>query len=50
MAKGRVQADRSEGNDLGINATPSIYINGRKYEDPLEISSLTDWGDEDLGR
>jgi thiol-disulfide isomerase/thioredoxin len=50
MAKGRVQADRSEGNDLGINATPSIYINGRKYEDPLEISSLKDWVDEDLGR
>jgi thiol-disulfide isomerase/thioredoxin len=48
--KGRVQRDRSEGIDLGINATPSIYINGRKYEDPLEISSLKDWVDEDLGR
>lgn len=48
--KARVQADRSEGNDLGINATPSIYINGRKYDDPLEIASLKDWVDEELGR
>jgi len=48
--KGRVQADKTEGNDLGINATPSIYINGRKYEDPLEIASLRDWVDEELGR
>jgi 2-hydroxychromene-2-carboxylate isomerase len=48
--KGQVQADKSEGNDLGILATPSIYINGRKYEDPLEIASLKDWIDEELGR
>jgi 2-hydroxychromene-2-carboxylate isomerase len=48
--KGRVQADKSEGNDLGINSTPSIYINGRKYEDPLEIASFRDWIDEELGR
>jgi thiol-disulfide isomerase/thioredoxin len=48
--KNRVQADRSLGDDLGINATPSIYINGRKYEDPLDLASLKDWVDEDLGR
>ena len=48
--KGRVQADKSEGNDLGVIATPSIYINGRKYDDPLEISSFKDWLDEELGR
>jgi thiol-disulfide isomerase/thioredoxin len=50
LAKGRVQSDRAEGVDLGINGTPSIYINGRKYEDPLEISSLKDWVDEELQR
>ena len=48
--KGRVQADKSEGSNLGIVATPSIYINGRKYEDPLEIASFKDWIDEELGR
>jgi 2-hydroxychromene-2-carboxylate isomerase len=48
--KGRVEKDRAEGMNLGINATPSIYINGRKYDDPLEIASLRDWVDEELGR
>ena len=48
--KDRVQADKSEGSDLGIAATPSIYINGRKYGDPLELVSLKDWVDEELGR
>ena len=48
--KNRVQADKSEGNDLGVMATPSIYINGRKYEDPLEIASFRDWINEELGR
>ena len=48
--KGRVEKDRAEGINLGINATPTIYINGRKYDDPLEIASLRDWVDEELGR
>jgi len=49
-SQARVQADRDEGIELGINATPSIYINGRKYDDPLDIESLKDWVDEELGR
>jgi thiol-disulfide isomerase/thioredoxin len=48
--KDRVQDDRNDGNDLGISATPTIYINGRKYGDPLEINSIKDWIDEELGR
>jgi thiol-disulfide isomerase/thioredoxin len=48
--KDRVQADRAEGAELGINATPTIFINGRRYHDPLEIVSLKDWIDEELGR
>jgi thiol-disulfide isomerase/thioredoxin len=48
--KDRVAKDRSEGDDLGINATPTIYINGRKYDDPLEIASFRDWINEELGR
>jgi thiol-disulfide isomerase/thioredoxin len=48
--KDRVEADRSEGDDLGINGTPTLYINGRKYVDPLDIASLKDWIDEELGR
>jgi protein-disulfide isomerase len=48
--KDRVARDRSEGDDLGINATPTIYVNGRKYDDPLEIASFRDWINEELGR
>jgi thiol-disulfide isomerase/thioredoxin len=48
--KERVQAEKSEGSDLGINGTPAIYVNGRRYGDPLEIASLRDWIDEELGR
>jgi thiol-disulfide isomerase/thioredoxin len=48
--KSRVEADRAEGLRLGVDSTPTIYINGRKYNDPLEIASLKDWVDEELGR
>jgi thiol-disulfide isomerase/thioredoxin len=50
FAKSRVEKDKSEGMTLGINSTPTIYINGRKYSDPLDIVSLKDWIDEELGR
>jgi thiol-disulfide isomerase/thioredoxin len=49
-AKDRVQQDKALGTELGVNSTPSIYINGRKYTDNLEIVSLKDWIDEELGR
>ena len=48
--KNRVQKDRDEGRELGINATPTLFINGRKYTDHLEMKSLKDWIDEELGR
>jgi thiol-disulfide isomerase/thioredoxin len=48
--KNRVEGDRTEGLRLGVDSTPTIYIGGRKYNDPLEIASLKDWVDEELGR
>jgi protein-disulfide isomerase len=45
-----VQRDRSEGRSLEIRRTPAIFINGRRYSDDLDISSLKDWIDEELGR
>jgi thiol-disulfide isomerase/thioredoxin len=48
--KNRVEADKTEGIGLGIAATPTIYVNGRKYGDALDIASLKDWVDEELGR
>ncbi len=28
----KINTDRSEGNSLGVNSTPTLYINGQKYE------------------
>ena len=46
----RVQRDRDEARALQIHRTPAIFINGRKYTDELDLPSLTDWIDEELGR
>jgi protein-disulfide isomerase len=45
-----VQKDRSDGEALSIQATPTIYMNGREYTDPRDIDSLKDWINEELGR
>ncbi len=31
-----VLRDRDQGRELGVNSTPTIYINGRKFEEPHE--------------
>jgi protein-disulfide isomerase len=46
----RVQKDRSEGEGLSISSTPTLYVNGRKYSDPVDTDSLKDWVNEELGR
>ncbi len=33
-SKGRVDAGRKEGEDLGVNQTPTLYINGRYFPGP----------------
>ncbi|BBH53677.1 thioredoxin domain-containing protein [Fluviispira sanaruensis] len=35
-----IMADLEEMSSLGVNATPSIYINGEKYENNLSFESL----------
>ena len=32
----RVEADRAEGAKLGIEGTPTIYVNGRLLREPLK--------------
>jgi protein-disulfide isomerase len=48
--KAAVSKDKSDGVALGINSTPTIYINGRKYAGRHDIESISDWVDEELGR
>jgi len=41
--KARVQKDRSDGAAAGIEATPTLYINGREYTDGRDTDSLREW-------
>jgi thiol-disulfide isomerase/thioredoxin len=48
--RGRVDKDKGEGQTLGINHTPTIYINGREFTDPRDADSMRDWINEELNR
>jgi protein-disulfide isomerase len=48
--KARVQKDRDEGQTLGLQATPTVYIDGREYTDPKDTESLREWIKEELSR
>jgi protein-disulfide isomerase len=48
--KARVQKDRDEGQALGLEATPTLYIDGREYTDPKDAESLSEWIKEELSR
>jgi protein-disulfide isomerase len=48
--KARVQKDKAEGEALGIQSTPTVYLDGREYTDPKDAESLREWIKEELGR
>jgi hypothetical protein len=48
--RGHVQRDRTEARSLAIQRTPALFINGRRYTDAIDLPSLEDWIDEELGR
>ena len=48
--KERVMKDRNEGQALGLQATPTVFIDGREYTDPKDTESLREWIKEELGR
>lgn len=48
--KARVDSDRAEGSALGLQSTPTIYINGKLYSDARDVDSMRDWINEELGR
>ena len=48
--KAQVDQDRADGNATGLTATPTIFINGRKYSGRHDLASIRDWVDEELGR
>ena len=48
--KARIEADKKQGENVGVNATPTLYFNGREYQDPKEAADLSDWIDEELAQ
>jgi protein-disulfide isomerase len=46
----RVNRDRADGEKVGVDATPSLYINGRKFHGPMTVEEVKDWIDEELNR
>jgi protein-disulfide isomerase len=49
-AKEVVAHDRSEGERLEINSTPTLFINGRRYAGPIDFEDIKDWVDEELNK
>jgi protein-disulfide isomerase len=43
-----VQADMREGDEAGVDGTPTIFFNGRQYEGPAHPRYFKYWIDEDL--
>lgn len=49
-AKAAVTRDRELGDKLDIQATPTLFVDGRKYHGPNEYEDLKDWIDEELNK
>ncbi len=46
----RVARDRSDGERAGVDATPTLYINGRKFHGAPTYEELKDWIEEELNK
>ncbi len=48
LAMAQVAADVKQGETVGVNSTPTLYFNGRRYEGPMHKKYLELWVDEEL--
>jgi protein-disulfide isomerase len=48
--KAKVQKDRTDGQAAGLQATPTLYIDGREYTDGRDSDSLREWIKDALGQ
>ncbi|HEX3764976.1 MAG TPA: thioredoxin domain-containing protein [Kofleriaceae bacterium] len=44
----QVTADLKQGEDAGVDATPTLFFNDRRYEGPMVAKYIEMWIDEDL--
>jgi protein-disulfide isomerase len=49
-AKDFVAKDRTEGEKLEVAATPTLFINGRRYSGPHQYDDIKDWVEEELNK
>jgi protein-disulfide isomerase len=47
-ANQQVTDDLKQGEDMGVDATPTIFFNDRKYDGPLGVKYLEAWIEEEL--
>ena len=47
-AEAVVNADKAEGTEAGVSGTPTLYVNGRKYDGILHPKYLKMWIEEEL--
>ncbi|MES1208088.1 MAG: thioredoxin domain-containing protein, partial [Pseudomonadota bacterium] len=48
--KAKVAKDHDEGASIGLQATPTLYIDGREYTDSRDTDALRDWIKDELGK
>jgi protein-disulfide isomerase len=46
----QVKKDHAEGEKIDIQATPSLYINGKLFRGPHTFEEIKDWIDEELNK
>ena len=44
----QVKADKQQGQNAGVDSTPTIYFQDRKYEGPMGVRFINLWVDEEL--
>ncbi len=49
-AADKVNKDRADGEKVNVDATPTLFINGRKFHGPPTYEELKDWIEEELNK
>jgi protein-disulfide isomerase len=47
-AGAQVESDKKEGDSAGVEGTPTLFVNGRKYQDPQIEKYVKMWVEEEL--
>lgn len=47
-AIGQVNSDVAQGDEAGVNATPTLYFNDRKYDGPMHPKYIAMWVEEEV--